>query len=82
MRAQIRDEFQALTESAGFRQLVTEIITEASAGWNDLNNRQHEEHRAAVKALARRDEERASAITRLHERVDALWERVGGRDGK
>ena len=62
LRSQIRDEFENLTKSQGFRALVTEIITEASAGWNDLNNRQHEEHRAAIKHLAKRDEERAGAI--------------------
>ena len=82
LRAQIRDEFENLTKSAGFRALVAEIITEASSGWNDLNNRQHEEHRAAIKGLAKRDEERAGAITRLHERVDAVWEHVGSRDKK
>ena len=76
LRGQIRDSFHGLTRSDEFRKVVAEIITDATAGWNDLNNRMHEEHRRSIGELRKRDEERLDAIKRLHGRVDSVWERV------
>ena len=72
LRKQIRDEFNGLTKSAGFRALISEIIADANAGHLDLQNRMHEEHRRSISELRKRDDERAHAITRLHERVDKI----------
>jgi hypothetical protein len=84
LRGQIKESFQSFTTGPDFRRVVSEIITEATAGWNDINNRLHEEHRRSFTELrkrddelAKRDDERAEAIKRLHGRVDSVWERVG-----
>ena len=77
LRGQIRDEFHGLTGSDEFKKVVGNIITDATAGWNDLNNRLHEEHRRSFSDVKRRDEERADAIKRLHGRVDDVWKRIG-----
>lgn len=78
LRARIVEEFHGLTKSDAFKKVVGEIIVEATHGWNDINNRQHEEHRRALAELRKRDDERADAIKRLHARVDSIWERMGG----
>ena len=78
LRGQIRDEFHGLTGSEEFKKIVGNIITDATSGWNDLNNRQHEEHRRNFLDVKKRDEERADAIKRLHGRVDKVWEKLGG----
>jgi hypothetical protein len=57
-------------ESKPFAAAVTQIVNEAFAATNDLNNRQHEEHRQNFK-------ESREAVKRLHGRVDHLWEKVG-----
>jgi hypothetical protein len=49
---------------------VTQIVNEAFAATNDINNRMHEEHRRAFS-------ESRDAIKRLHGRVDHLYEKVG-----
>jgi hypothetical protein len=76
LRGQIRESFSGLMRSDEVRKIVSEIITEATAGWNDINNRMHEEHRRSIGELRKRDEERLDAIKRLHGRVDSVWERV------
>ncbi len=75
----IDERFKGLTHSDEFKAMVSAIVTEAAAGWADINNRLHEEHRRSIGELRKRDDERADAIKRLHGRVDAVWERVGGR---
>ena len=77
LRARIKEEFQGLTASDEFKKLVRSVVSEAASGWLDIDNRQHEEHRAAVKDLRERDKERAEAVKRLHVRVDRIWERFG-----
>ena len=79
LRSQIRESFHGLTRSDEFRKVVSEIITDATSGWNDLNNRMHEEHRRSIGELRKRDEERLDAIKRLHGRVDTVWERMGAK---
>lgn len=78
LRGQIRESFEGLTKSEHFKKVVAGIITDATAGWNDINNRLHEEHRRGISELRKRDDERADAIKRLHGRVDSVWERIGG----
>jgi DNA-binding GntR family transcriptional regulator len=77
LRGQIRESFEGLTRSEQFRKVVSEIVTDATVGWNDLNNRLHEEHRRSIAELRKRDDERADAVKRLHGRVDSVWERIG-----
>lgn len=79
LRGEIRESFQNFTKGDDFKRVVSEIITEATAGWNDINNRLHEEHRRSIGELRKRDDERADAIKRLHGRVDSVWEKVGGK---
>jgi hypothetical protein len=57
-------------ESKPFAAAVTQIVNEAFAATNDINNRMHEEHRRAFS-------ESRDAIKRLHGRVDHLYEKVG-----
>lgn len=76
LRGQIRESFQSFTTGDDFKRVVSGIITEATSGWNDINNRLHEEHRRSISDLRKRDEERVDAIKRLHGRVDSVWERV------
>lgn len=77
LREQIKESFQNFTKGDDFKRVVSGIIAEATAGWNDINNRMHEEHRRSIAELRKRDEERAEAVKRLHGRVDSVWERVG-----
>jgi hypothetical protein len=57
-------------ESKPFAAAVSQIVNEAFAATNDLNNRMHEEHR-------RNFTETREAVKRLHGRVDHLFEKVG-----
>lgn len=63
------------SESKGFRAAVAEIVSQASAGWSDLYNRQLEDVRRTVKELRERDNERADSVKRAHQRIDAMMER-------
>jgi len=58
--------------SKDFRNAVADIVTQAAAGWNDINNRLHEEHRRGIKELRDRDAERLESVKRAHQRIDAL----------
>lgn len=73
----IDERFKGLSGSDEFKGMVSSIVSEAAAGWADINNRLHEEHRRGISELRKRDDERADAIKRLHGRVDKVWERVG-----
>ena len=63
------------SESKGFRAAVAEIVSQASAGWSDLYNRQLEEVRRSVLELRERDAERADSVKRAHQRIDSMMER-------
>jgi hypothetical protein len=77
LRGEIKDSFETFTSGPSFRRVVSGIISDATAGWNDIQNRLHEEHRRAIEELRKRDEERVGTIKALHGRVDKLWDRVG-----
>lgn len=66
-------KFKDQTRSEDFERVVTKVVEKAAAGWADVNNRLHNEHTGRINSLERRDEERASAIQRLHGRVDEAW---------
>ena len=63
------------SESKGFRAAVAEIVSQASAGWSDLYNRQLEDVRRSVSELRERDAERADSVKRAHQRIDGMMER-------
>ena len=64
-------------ESKEFKHAVAEIVTQAAAGWNDINNRLHEEHRRGISELRKRDEERLESVKRAHQRIDGVLEKGG-----
>ncbi len=65
--------------SKGFKSAVAEVVTAAFAPAVDYQNRLHEEHRRAVAELRKRDDERAEAVKRLHQRMDDLMGRVAAK---
>jgi DNA-binding GntR family transcriptional regulator len=67
------------SDSKGFRSAVAEIVSQASAGWSDLYNRQLEDVRHTLKELRERDAERADSVKRAHQRIDGMMERGGGK---
>ena len=77
--ARIDDRFKDNLKGDVFEVTVQRIVANANAGWLDIYNRQHEEHRRASEELRKRDDERAEAIKRLHGRMDSVWERLGGQ---
>jgi hypothetical protein len=62
-------------DSKDFKQAVADIVSQASAGWSDLYNRQLEDVRHGIKDLRERDLERADSVKRAHQRIDAMMER-------
>ena len=62
------------SESKGFRAAVAEIVSQASAGWSDLYNRQLEDVRRTVAELRERDAERADSVKRAHQRIDGMMQ--------
>ena len=65
----------AWADSKDFKSAVADIVTQAAAGWNDINNRLHEEHRRGLLELRRRDEERLESVKRAHQRIDTILEK-------
>lgn len=65
----------------GFRWLdeqITKRHQELIADWVNMNELRHQANAKAIEELRVRDGERVSAITRLHSRVDQIWQRLGG----
>ena len=51
---------------------ITKRHQELIADWVNMNEMRHQSHAKAIEELRNRDVERASAITRLHQRVDQM----------
>ncbi len=76
----LSDKLDHWADSRQFRAAVTAVVSEAISGWKEMEDRLHSEHRRAIADLQRKDEARAETITRIHSRIDVLWERVNGRE--
>ena len=63
-------------DSKDFKQAVADIVSQASAGWSDLYNRQLEDVRHTLKELRERDAERADSVKRAHQRIDGMMTRT------
>jgi hypothetical protein len=75
LRAEIHTSFKEFTRGDDFKRVVSGIIADATAGWNDIQNRLHEEHRRNIADLRGRDAERLESVKRAHQRIDAMMER-------
>ncbi len=76
----IGNKLDTWADSRQFRAAVSGIVSEAVAGWKDLEDRLHGEHRRAISEIRREGEARAETIKGIHARIDKLWERLNGRE--